>query len=182
MSYTTNRQPQGLSKEAEILLRNGLIGELVAINDYAHFISLTNNKAVIDIFADIMGDEKRHYGMFLNALRELDKEEYTQFIDAKSTINIPCKNKYTDVVSGKGKNYELLTLIRNGIKGEQEAIALYQDIIDNLQDKNLIQLVNSIKYEEKEHTEQLTRALLLLDNTTYGPITLEKYSKQNFRK
>ena len=50
MSYTTNRQPQGILIDKVAFLREGMIAELVAINDYSTFISLTNNKEAINIF------------------------------------------------------------------------------------------------------------------------------------
>lgn len=79
MSYTTNRQPQGISKNIETFFREGLIAEIVAINDYSYFISLTDNKEVKDIFHHIMEEEKRHYGLFLQALRSVDKEHLEKY-------------------------------------------------------------------------------------------------------
>lgn len=40
MSYTTNRQPQGTSKSVTTLLREGMIAEIVAINDYSYLLVL----------------------------------------------------------------------------------------------------------------------------------------------
>lgn len=54
MSYTTERQPQGNLKTEETLLREGLIAEVVAINDYSHFIEQTDIKEVKEIFHHIM--------------------------------------------------------------------------------------------------------------------------------
>jgi len=39
MSYTTNRQAQGIINDFETFLREGKIAEIVAINDYSSFIS-----------------------------------------------------------------------------------------------------------------------------------------------
>lgn len=64
MSYTANRQPKGILKDDETFLREGLISEIVAINDYSHFLNLTENKEVKDIFCHIMQEEKEHYGWF----------------------------------------------------------------------------------------------------------------------
>ncbi|WP_243176624.1 hypothetical protein [Clostridium gasigenes] len=60
MSYTTNRQPQGIVIDETNFLREGMIAEIVAINDYSTFIKLTNNKEVKDIFYHIMEEEKEH--------------------------------------------------------------------------------------------------------------------------
>ncbi len=171
MSYTTNRQPEGLLKTSEVLLREGMIAELIAINDYSYFITLTENKEIKNIFFDIMGDEKKHYGMFLDALRLIDKEEFHQYEKAQESINVSGKTKYKDGI-GKGNKDNLFIHIREAIKGELEAIILYEDIINCLGNEDLNNIVQKIINEEKEHVEELTRSLILLDKDSYGPISV----------
>ena len=170
MSYTTRRQPQGILKTANALLREGMIAEIVAINDYSYFMTLTDNKDVKNIFLDIMEDEKKHYGMFLSSLRNIDKEEAEEYKKAKDHIKIEHKSNNKDGI-GKGEKDNLFIHVREAIKGELEAIILYENIIENLDDEVLKELVREITREEKEHTEELTRALILLDKDTYGPIS-----------
>lgn len=169
MSYTTNRQPQGIIKDKIAFLREGMIAEIVAINDYAHFISLTSNKEVKEIFHHIMEEEKEHYGMFLNALRKHDKEHMIFKDEVKEHVNIPKKDegKYTDMQIAKDKRNELLTYLRDAIKGELEAILLYEYFIINITDNNLIELISKITSDEKEHVEELTLALTILDKDCY---------------
>lgn len=173
MSYTTKRQPQGILKTNEILFREGMIAEIVAINDYSYFITLTENKDMKNIFLDIMEDEKRHYGMFLDALRLIDEKEFYQYKKAEENIKINSKDEYKDG-TGKGNKDNLLIHIREAIKGELEAIILYEDIIQHLDREDLKEIVEEITNEEKEHVEELTRALILLDKNKYGPISTDK--------
>ncbi|SHJ88064.1 Rubrerythrin [Hathewaya proteolytica DSM 3090] len=170
MSYTTERHPQGITKDKTGFLREGMIAEIVAINDYSNFISLTNNREVKDIFYHIMDEEKIHYGMFLTALRKYDKEEDELKDEVQDHVNISNKDmgKYKDLWTAKDKNENLLISIREAIKGELEAILLYQHFLENTSDNYLIDIISRIIYDEKEHTEELTLALTLLDKSPYG--------------
>ena len=170
MSYTTNRQPQGILKNNETFLREGLIAELVAINDYSHFLSLTDNRDIKVIFQHIIEDEKRHYGLFLKALRMIDLEEAKIAIDVNKSITISTKNNYRDYSGGNENRNLILTYIREAIKGEFEAIILYDHFLANIDNKELSVLIKSIAKDEKEHAEELTKALVILDKDEYGPI------------
>ncbi len=172
MSYTTNRQPQGPSTDIDGFLREGLIAEIVAINDYSHFIKLTDNKEVREIFHHILEDEKRHYGLFLQALRKVDKEQAEMSIEALEHVRLSKKdkNKYNDYSGFKGGRGDVLTFIRENIKGELEAILLYEKFVENIDDHILVSLIKSIIKDEKEHVEELTRAMVILDKDEYGPI------------
>lgn len=170
MSYTTNRQPQGILQNDETFLREGLVAEIVAINDYSHFLNLTDNKEMKEIFHHIMEEEKEHYGLFLAALRTIDIEQCTLSKDADEHVTISAKNSYKDYSNGKENKNLLLTYIREAIKGELEAIILYEDFLSNVQSKELFELIKEITSDEKEHVEELTKALVILDKDEYGPI------------
>ncbi len=146
MSYTTNRQPQGILQNDETFLREGLIAEIVAINDYSHFLNLTENKEMRDIFHHIMEEEKEHYGLFLEALRAIDPEQCTISKDVDEHVNISEKNSYKDYSSGKENKYLLLTYIRDAIKGELEAIILYEDFLSNVKSEELFKLIKKIHF------------------------------------
>ena len=169
MSYTTNRQPQGILKNIETFFREGLIAEIVAINDYSYFISLTDNKEVKDIFHHIMEEEKRHYGLFLQALRRVDKEQAAAKVEVDEHLEISSKEKYKEFNS-KGSKNNLLIHIRDAIKGELEAIVLYEFFIENLENEKAIELIKEIIKDEKEHVEELTKVLTLLDKDKYDDI------------
>lgn len=170
MSYTTNRQPQGILNNDETFLREGLISEIVAINDYSQLLNLTENKEVRDIFHHIMEEEKEHYGLFLEALRAIDHEQCALSKDIDEHLNLSGKNTYKDYSNGKENKYFLLTYIRDAIKGELEAIVLYEDFLCKVKSKTLFNLIKKITSDEKEHVEELTKALVILDKDEYGPI------------
>lgn len=171
MSYTTNRQPEGILVDKIAFLQEGMISEIVAINDYSTFIELTDNKQVRDIFYHIMEEEKLHYGMFLTALRKYDEEQEIKSKE-ENHVNISKKSigKYTDLCTCRDKNKNILIYLRDAIKGELEAILLYESFIANLSDTDLIDLISKIASYEKGHLEELTLALTLLDKDSYGPI------------
>ncbi|SHI95497.1 Rubrerythrin [Clostridium cavendishii DSM 21758] len=176
MSYTTNRQPQGILINKETFLREGMIAEIVAINDYSRFISLTSNKEVKDLFYHIMEDEKEHYGMFLNTLRNIDNDHEKLKAEIKDHIQISekYKHKFKEYSTVKDMKNELLMNIREAIKGELEAIVLYESFIKNLSEEDeedIVEIIVKIIKDEKEHTEELTLALTLLDEDKYGLIS-----------
>lgn len=172
MSYTTDRQPQGIVKDVEGFLREGMIAEIVAINDYSNFISLTDNKEVRDIFHHIMEEEKEHYGLFLQALRCIDpeQEELEKEVKTHMSISSRAKYKYKYYNYEKDKN-NLLTYIRESLKGELEAILLYEFFIANIENPSIKKIIKEITRDEKEHVEELTKALIILDTDKYGPIS-----------
>ncbi len=170
MSYTTNRQPQGMSKGIEGFLREGLIAEAVAINDYSHFIASTENKELKEMFHEIMLDEKRHYSLFLEALRFVDEEQRSLAGKAKESVKISSKEKYKDYTFKYNKDVNILESIREAIKGEHEAILLYEEFVSNLESGSIVGVIKEIIRDEKEHTEELTRALIILDKDNYGTL------------
>lgn len=170
MSYTTERQPQGKLKTNASLLRDGLVAEVVAINDYSHFIGQTDNKEVKEIFHHIMEEEKEHYGLFLEQLRRIDREQKEVQEKVAGEESICPKQKIKEHIS-KNLKGNLLDDIRLAIKAELEAVLLYDDLIEHLDDKEIIDVVRYVAREEKEHVEELTKALLILDKDSYGPIS-----------
>lgn len=169
MSYTTNRQPQGIIKDVETFLREGMIAEIVAINDYSHFISLTDNKEVKDVFYHIMEEEKEHYGLFLQTLRAIDKEHKELEAEVEEHVQISSKEVYKDY-SNKKVKHNLLISIREAIKGELEAIILYEFFTNNIEDSGIVKIIKEITRDEKEHVEELTKVLTILDKDKYGPL------------
>jgi rubrerythrin len=172
MSYTTNRQPQGIIKSIDAFLREGLIAEVVAINDYSNFISETDNKDLKELFHEIMKDEKRHYSMFLSRLRCIDKEENELNEEAKAHVRISYKEKYKDYINKYSKDFNILVAIRDGIKGELEAILLYEHFLLNIEDNYTSKIIKEIIRDEKEHVEELTTALMTLDKDKYGELKI----------
>ena len=162
MAYTTNRQPQGMAFSVDNFLRETMIGEIVAINDYSEHIGWCNLDDVNEILHHILEDEKRHYGMLLDALRRVDKVQAEKAEEIKEHTII--KSKPFKHAAEKSKN------IRFDIKGELEAIISYEDIVQKLTDPVLKAMIREIINDEIEHVEELTKIILYLDKDCYGPI------------
>ncbi|OPX42642.1 hypothetical protein CLHUN_34640 [Ruminiclostridium hungatei] len=61
----------------------------------------------------------------------------------------------------------ILNNIRDDIKGELEAVILYEDEIAHIQQKDIRQALQKIIDDEKEHTEHLTQVLFAFDSDPY---------------
>ena len=100
-----------------------------------------------------------------------DKEEFEVYVDSIDHVEIkdkPLKKTYHE--NKKLTAYSILNKIRDDIKGEYEAILLYDDLINKIEDKCLVKMIKDITKDEKEHVEELTLALMRLDSDKYGPI------------
>lgn len=179
MSYTTNRQPQGKIYLWTNKLREAMIAELIAINDYSHAINICDNDEIKDLLYHIMEDEKRHYGMFLEMLREYDTVQYEKYKEAKEHVNIVGNNKHLKQHAGKQDMNSMLRILRENIKGELEAIILYEQHLIEIECEKARKIIFDIIGDEKEHTEELTLALLKYDKDNYGPIDKEKNDTNN---
>lgn len=174
MSNTTDLQSLGTKNSDATFLMEGLISEIEAINDYSYSISLTENKEVKDILYHIMKEEKEHYGSFLEALRTIDSEFCSAAENVSRQLKITSKNSYTEYFIGRENKLLLLTSIRNAIKGELDAIILYDKFLINVKSNELFKTIKKISINEKEHVEELTRLLNLLDIDKYEPEDLSQ--------
>ena len=170
MSYTTDRQPQGRAVNLSNFLREAMIGELVAINDYQEHIGYCPIPEVRNIFEHIMEDEKKHYGMLLSLTRKNDPVQYDMSIEVPKHLSIKCKKLNEFSSKKKVSMSSLLIKIRADIKSELEAVIAYEDILSQIDNKDAIKTITEITNDEKEHIEELTYILLKLDGNCYGPI------------
>ena len=170
MSYTTSRQPQGKPRKLANFLREAMIGELVAINDYQEHIGHCPLNDVKEILEHIMEDEKRHYGMFLELLRECDSVQFQKAIEISDHVSVKCKtlNEHND--KKKISLSSFLIKIREDIKAELETVIAYEDILYLIEDTDAIKTLEEIITDEKEHIEELTYVMQRLDGNCYGPI------------
>jgi rubrerythrin len=178
MSYTTSKMPQGFPYCWTNMIREAMIGELVAINDYREHIAKSNVKDINEVWYHIMEDEKRHYGIFLELLRKYDPQEAEKYKEALEHVNL---TKKEEIPPCKISSQEcILNLIRNDIKGELEAVILYEQHMLQIPNKEVKEVYYEIIGDEKEHTEELTLLLMKYDKNQYGPI--EKRSNSVFLK
>jgi rubrerythrin len=125
LSYTNpNGLPQGRPYCDTNKIREALIAELVAINGYANHIANSNVKEINEVWYSIIKDEKKHYGWFLNLLRQYDPIEYQKYKENKNLKEGP-----KDPMQKYHPDYDtqlILNNIREDIKGELEAVILYE--------------------------------------------------------
>lgn len=171
MSYITDRHPEGKVFNYANLIRQAMIAELVAINDYTKSIRMSNIKELNRIFYHIMLEEKEHYGMLLDALRGLDPEQYRIWKEIGEEK--VCLRPLSQIEIGVEKigASTILQMVRENIKGELEAIILYEQHIAQIPMPEIQSLFHEIVNEEIHHVEELTKALLQLDRDPYGPIS-----------
>ncbi|EPY2274639.1 ferritin family protein [Clostridium sporogenes] len=170
MSYTTLRQPEGFPYCFTNILREAIIAEIVAINDYRYHIANSPLDELNDIWHHIMEDEKKHYGMFLSLLRKYDPVQYEKYKYVQDHIDLKDKTpKFPEYLPEYNKQL-ILNNIRSDIKGELEAIVLYEDQILHVPYKDIVDTFMEVIADEKEHVEELTAVLLKYDKDKYGPI------------
>lgn len=166
MSYTNSGgQPQGLAKVDTNKLREILIAEIIAINGYAQHIANSNMKDINEVWSHIMEEEKEHYGMILILLRKYDPFQYKGYKE-----HIGDKAGPISPMQVFTPNYDkqlILNNIREDIKGELEAVILYEDLLVTIPYHDIRNAIFSIINDEKEHAEHLTQLLLKYDPNKY---------------
>jgi rubrerythrin len=169
MSYTfPNGLPQGNARHFVNKLREILIAEVVAINGYQNSIEISDIDEITQAFHSIMLDEKKHYGWILSLLRKYDPEQYKQFVEHKNDAPGPQTPIYTEPQPDRRV---LLNNIREEVKGELEAVILYEEQEAEIPQKDIRTILHAIINEEKGHAEHLTRLLLKYDPDKYDELS-----------
>ena len=60
-------------------LREALIGELQAINQYQQYINETDNEKIKKVLSHIRDDEKEHFAELVKLIQELDPTQKEKF-------------------------------------------------------------------------------------------------------
>lgn len=169
MSYTNpDGQPQGIASLDTNKLREILIAEIDAINGYADHIANSNMEEINDAWSSIMRDEKKHYGMILSLLRKYGSMQYKAYQDHISDKLGPKSPMQT-----YKPNYDkqiILNNVREDIKGELEAVILYEQHINTIPYNDVRYTLYSVINDEKEHAEHLTQLLLKYDTDKYNDL------------
>lgn len=166
MSYTNRYgQPQGVAKMDTNKLREILIAEIIAIDGYTDHIANSNMEEINAAWNSIMGDEKNHYGMILTLLRKYDPSQYQAY---KEHLNkdTAVKSPMQEFVPNYSKQI-ILNNLREDIKGELEAVVLYEQLSHKFPQKDIKSALNFIIDEEKGHAEHLTQLMLKYDSDKY---------------
>jgi rubrerythrin len=166
MSYTNSSgQPQGMSHQFTNKLREILIAEIIAINGYQSHIENSNMAEINSVWHSIMDDEKKHYGLILSLLRKYDPEEYRQYLAHKTDLQGTQTSMQRDTPDYNSQI--ILNNIREDIKGECEAVILYEEDLPKFPYRDIRTVLQSIINEEKGHVEHLTKILLKYDPDPY---------------
>lgn len=166
MSYTNRYgQPQGVAKLYTNKLREILIAEIIAINGYARHIANSNMKEVNSVWQHIMEDEMKHYGMILKLLRKYDPAEYQGYKNHISDIS-GLKEPMQAFTPSYNKQL-ILNNIREDIKGELEAVILYEPQLASIPYSDVRNALQYIINDEKEHSEHLTLLMLKYEPGDY---------------
>lgn len=169
MSYTNPvGQPQGEAKRFTNILREILIAEIIAIGGYQEHIANSSMEEINRAWHSIMQDEKKHYGWILKLLRKYDPAEYQAFLSHKEVRMGP-----KPPMQGYMPNYSqqiILNNLREDIKGELEAIILYEEQLLKMSNQDARKTLQAIIDEEKGHTEHLTQLVLKYDPDPYDDL------------
>lgn len=169
MSYTNPYgQPQGVAKHVTNKLREILVAEIIAINGYAEHIANSNMEDINAAWKSIMGDEKKHYGLILSLLRKYDPAQYQAY-----KAHIKDKSGHKSPLQTYKPNFDkqiILNNVREDIKGELEAVILYEPHLKSIPYYDVRDVLRSIINEEKGHAEHLTQLLLKYDTDKYNEL------------
>lgn len=167
MSYTNPYgQPQGIADRITNKLRQIIVAEIIAINGYQNHILNSNMLDINEVWQHIMLDEKKHYSLAINLLRKYDKTELKYSIEMQ---NIPINSESPMQMYIPEYNKQIiLNNLRSDIKGELEAVILYEEELSKFSQKDIRTTLQTIIDDEKEHTEHLTEVLYKYDPDPYG--------------
>ncbi len=167
MSYTyTYGQPQGIARLFTNKLREALIAEIIAINGYTEHIANSNMQEINAALKSIMSDEKKHYSIFLTLLRKYDPDQYKNYLEFEK-VGIGPRQPLQIYVPNYDKQI-ILNNIREDIKGEFEAVILYEDLAALVPIHDIRDAFLTISNDEKGHAEHLTELILKYDTDKYG--------------
>jgi rubrerythrin len=166
MNYTNpSGQPQEYTHTFISRIREALIAEIIAINQYTSHIANSVMTDINKVWQGIMQDEKNHYGLFLSLIEKYDKDEHEQYLKFKNIdINVTAMQEY----KGEYDKQIILNNIREDIKGELEAVIIYEDYIELMPYQDAKDVFKFVINDEKEHIEHLTRVLLKYDPDRYN--------------
>lgn len=171
MSYTyPDGQPQGIARHMVNQLREMLIGEIIAINGYRQHIANSAVPELNQVWHTIMLDEKQHYHLLMQLLRKYDPEQKKQYERFKGTLP-PISTAHQPYQPAYSLQL-LLNNIRSDIKGECEAIILYEQNLHTFPYKDMRDVIRYIINDETGHVERLNQTLHRLDQDQPAAISI----------
>lgn len=170
MSYTVpGGQPQGKPVFVVSKLREAMVAEISAINQYTQHIANSNIEEFNKVWRAILHDEKKHYGMFLTLLRKYDPVQYEAYLYFKNA-SIETNRAFL-TYKPEYDNQLMLNMVREDIKGELETSVLYDQYAFEIACPDVSHTFSIISRDEKFHAEHLTRLMLTYDPEPYDGLT-----------
>ncbi|PYG87619.1 rubrerythrin [Ruminiclostridium sufflavum DSM 19573] len=167
MSYTNpSGLPQGTADKITNKLRQIIIAEIIAINGYQSHIANSNMSDINKVWHHILLDEKRHYCQVLDLLRKYDPVEFKYSVNQHESTS--GRISQMQLYKPAYDKQIILNNLREDIKGELEAVILYEAELSNFSQKDIRTAIKIIIDDEKEHTEHLSKTLLKYDNDLAG--------------
>jgi rubrerythrin len=137
-------------------LREAIIAELGAINQYESNIKCCHIKELKDVLTHIYEEEIEHYQTFLNLLRKYDHQQYLAYKQVSSHLDFgKIHIRDEDIVCVK----TLVQRLRDDMSGEHQAILLYESHFRKLRPYDVKCAYEKIIADEKHHTEELDYVL-----------------------
>ena len=113
-----------------------------------------------------MEDEKKHYDMIITLLRKYDPNQYKGYKEHTGDKSGP-KSPMQTFKPDYDKQI-ILNNVREDIKGEFEAVILYEQLVSSIPIQEVRSVIYSIINDEKSHSEHLTQLLLKYDSDKYN--------------
>ncbi|ACL76133.1 ferritin family protein [Ruminiclostridium cellulolyticum] len=180
MSYTyPSSHPQGTARKVTNRLREIMIAELIAINGYQSHLANSNMINVNEVWHHIMLDEIRHYETVLNLLRKYDPVQYKASLEQHEDSLKP--KSPMQLYNPSYDKQIILNNIREAIKGELEAVILYEEEIEAYSSYKDIKIaIQAIINDEKEHAEHLTQVMKKYESEQF--IYIKEKGKSEYQR
>lgn len=114
-----------------------------------------------------MQDEKDHYGMFMKLLHKYDPIQCQMYQKYEFSAIPVCP---LQAYKPEYDKQLILNNIRDDIKGELEAVILYDQNIRVMPYNEIKIVFTTVIVQEKEHAEHLTRILMQYDPDKYNDL------------
>ena len=133
-------------------LRNALVAKLDAIDAYEQYVF--DKAGARDVFLPIMSDEKKHFGVILDLLREYDPDE-----KKPETAGGPEPALFSRDTGQMKTDGGAPAGITGLIKNELESAVFFEELAMAIPYRDIRETLFLIGKDEKKHTERLISLL-----------------------
>jgi rubrerythrin len=136
---------------------------------YTKAASQTNSQMGRTIFESLAEDEQRHLDVFQKMFEEsVGTDEWNELVESsKKYTHIPIFPGDLKDAPGMDADSTELDALRMAMDAEREAIDYYSKIKENLDTKEIIDIINEIIEQEKNHFSLLEKEFNHINSTGY---------------